>query len=78
LVFFVFFRVFEGRYITGSFGSDKKKRGGLWIEESFLGNFSARAVRLGLGAASAKQIEFVIPDAENAKFAKEIEKILSE
>lgn len=38
----------------------------------------ARAVELGLGAASAKQIEFVTNDAESAKFAKEIQKILSE
>ena len=38
----------------------------------------ARAVELGLGAASAKQIEFVTADAESAKFAKEIQKILSE
>lgn len=38
----------------------------------------ARAVELGLGASSAKQIEFVTPDAESAKFAKEIQKILSE
>jgi uncharacterized protein (DUF362 family) len=38
----------------------------------------ARAVELGLGAASAKQIEFVTPDAESAKYAKEIQKILSE
>jgi uncharacterized protein (DUF362 family) len=38
----------------------------------------ARAVELGLGAASGKQIEFVTPDAESAKYAKEIQGILSE
>ena len=38
----------------------------------------ARAVELNLGAASANQIEFVTNDAESAKFAKEIQKILSE
>lgn len=38
----------------------------------------ARAVELGLGAASDKQIEFVTPDAESAKFAKEIKRILGE
>ena len=38
----------------------------------------ARAVELGLGAASASQIEFVTNDAESAKYAREIQKILSE
>lgn len=38
----------------------------------------ARAVELNLGASSANQIEFVTNDAESAKYAKEIQKILSE
>ncbi len=38
----------------------------------------ARAVELGLGAASANQIEFITTDVESAKYAKEIQKILSE
>ncbi|MBS1797954.1 MAG: DUF362 domain-containing protein [Acidobacteria bacterium] len=38
----------------------------------------ARAVELNLGAAAANQIEFVTADADSARFAKEIQKILSE
>lgn len=37
----------------------------------------ARAVELGLGAASPQQIEFVTGDAESAKYAKEIQAILN-
>jgi hypothetical protein len=36
------------------------------------------AVEFNLGATSANQIEFVTGDKESVKYAKEIQKILSE
>jgi len=58
----------------GHFGkTDKVSKGKIFDQAQI-----ACAVELNLGAASAKQIEFVTADAESAKFAKEIQKILSE
>ncbi len=63
-----------GVAILRHFGTTDEVKQGKIFEQAQI----ARAVELGLGAASAKQIEFVTNDAESTKYAKEIQKILSE
>ena len=63
-----------GVAILRHFGTTDEVSKGKIFEQAQL----ARAVELGLGAASVSQIEFVTNDAESAKYAKEIQKILSE